>query len=151
VFDDHPRRRALIFAVHMWHPRGSEPGTIWEVLNRHKNIQYASRAVSHIARQKQIHRLRHVIAELVQRLPKAEREAAPVRELASYGCLTHMHVVRLLAPPLDTPDRTPRPRLGCSTSRPSGYPKPSTASVSPTRCIRRVAPAMARVRRPARR
>ena len=29
-----------------------------------KDLQYASRAVSHIARQRQIHRLRHIIAEL---------------------------------------------------------------------------------------
>jgi NTE family protein len=106
VFDDDPRRNSVIFAVHMWHPRGGEPGTIWEVLNRHKNIQYASRAVSHIARQKQIHRLRHVIAELVQRLPEAERETAAARKLASYGCVTLMHVVRLLAPPLDGEDHT---------------------------------------------
>ena len=47
---------------------------MWQVTNRQKDIQYSSRAVSHIARQKQIHRLRHVIAELVGRLPEAERQ-----------------------------------------------------------------------------
>src|SRR5919202_3297449 len=96
VFDDNPRRNSLVFAVHIWNPRGVEPDTIWQVFNRHKDLQYSSRAVSHIARQRQIHRLRHVIAELVRRLPEHERGSPEVKELASFGCLTRMHVVRLL-------------------------------------------------------
>ena len=69
-------------------------------MNRQKDIQYSSRAASHIARQKQIHRLRHVIAELAERLPSRPPDDPEIRELAAYGCLTRMHVVRLLAPPL---------------------------------------------------
>ena len=42
---------------------------IWQVLGRQKDIQYASRGKSHVARQEQIHRLRHVIRELGMRLP----------------------------------------------------------------------------------
>src|SRR5579871_477521 len=38
IFDDHPRRTSLVFAVHMWNPVGPEPRTIWEVLNRQKDI-----------------------------------------------------------------------------------------------------------------
>jgi NTE family protein len=106
VFDDNPRQSSLVFAVHIWNPHGSEPTTMWEVTNRQKDIQYSSRAVSHIARQKQIHRLRHVIAELAGRLPEAERRKADVQELAGFGCLTRMHVVRLLAPPVDGEDHT---------------------------------------------
>jgi NTE family protein len=106
VFDDNPRRNALVFAVHIWNPRGVEPDTIWHVFNRHKDLQYASRAVSHIARQRQIHRLRHIIAELSKFVPEAERASETVRELAAYGCLTRMHVVRLLAPPLEGEDHS---------------------------------------------
>ena len=43
VFDDNPRRDSLIFAVHIWNPDGAEPDTMWEVLNRQKDIQYSSR------------------------------------------------------------------------------------------------------------
>ena len=64
VFDDNPRRNSLIFAVHMWNPMGPEPETIWEVLHRQKDIQYSSRVASHIARQRQVHKLRHVVSEL---------------------------------------------------------------------------------------
>jgi NTE family protein len=104
VFDDNPRHSSLIFAVHMWNPIGPEPETIWHILNRQKDIQYSSRVATHIARQLQIHRLRHVVRQLIERLPEAERNSDAVRELASYGCLNRMHVVRLLAPNLDNED-----------------------------------------------
>jgi NTE family protein len=39
VFDDYPRRNSLVFVVHLWNPHGSEPETIWQVLNRQKDIQ----------------------------------------------------------------------------------------------------------------
>jgi len=104
VFDDDPRHNSLVFAVHIWNPSGSEPETIWQVMNRQKDVQYSSRAVSHVARQKQLHRLRHVVSELVRRMPESERQSNVVRDLAEYGCLTRMHVVRLLAPTIDGED-----------------------------------------------
>jgi NTE family protein len=106
IFDDYPRRNSLAFAVHIWKPDGPEPETIWQVMNRQKDIQYSSRAVTHIARQKQLHRLRHVVSELVKRMPEQLRQTADVQELAEYGCLTRMHVVRLLAPTIDGEDHT---------------------------------------------
>jgi NTE family protein len=59
-----------------------------------------------IARQQQAHRLRRVINQLAARLPEAERKSEAVRELASYGCPTRMHLVRLLAPQLDRENHT---------------------------------------------
>jgi NTE family protein len=106
IFDDFPRRNSLIFAVHMWNPMGPEPETIWEVLHRHKDIQYSSRVASHINRQRQVHKLRHVISELVKFILEAHRDHPVVRDLAEYGCLTQMHVVRLLAPRLDNENHT---------------------------------------------
>ena len=106
VFDDNPRKDSLIFAVHLWNPSGTEPGTMADVLNRHKDVQYSSRMASQIVRHQQSHRLRHVINELAARLPDAERDRPEVRELMSYGCQTRMHVVQLLAPQLDCEDHT---------------------------------------------
>jgi NTE family protein len=106
VLDDKPRRDALIFAVQLWNPQGAAPKSIWQVMGRQKDIQYASRADSHIARQQQIHRLRHVIGELVQHIPPSQRDTAAVRELAGWGCQTTMHIVRLLAPRLAAEDHT---------------------------------------------
>jgi NTE family protein len=104
VFDDYPRRSALVFAVHIWNPAGPDPETIEDVMHRQKDVMYSSRAHSHIVRQEQIHRMRHVIAELAARLPPSERAKPEVEEMAGYGCLTQMHVVRLLAPALDGED-----------------------------------------------
>ena len=106
VFDDNPRRNSLVFAVHIWNPHGPEPETIWEVMNRQKDVQYSSRAASHIKRQRQLHRMRHIIAELAKLIPEDARRNNRVGDLASYGCLTRMHVVRLLAPALDYEDHS---------------------------------------------
>src|SRR5262245_13249220 len=106
VLDDKPRRNSLIFAVSMWQPTGPEPESIWQVMGRQKDIQYASRADSHIERQKQIHHLRHVIRQLAQKVPTSQRDSPELRELASWGCHTTMHVMRLQAPLLDGEDHT---------------------------------------------
>jgi NTE family protein len=106
VLDDSPRRDSLIFAVNVWHQTGEEPESIWQVMSRQKDIQYASRADSHIARQKQIHRLRHVIRQLARQLPAAKQADTHVKELASWGCASTMHVAHLLAPRLDGEDHT---------------------------------------------
>jgi NTE family protein len=106
VLDDKPRRDSLIFAVNVWHQKAPEPGSIWEVMSRQKDIQFASRADSHIARQKQIHHLRHVIRELSKELPAAKQADATVKELTSWGCGTQMHVAHLLAPRVESEDHT---------------------------------------------
>ncbi len=135
VFEDVPRRNSLIFVVHIWNPAGPEPGTIWHVLNRQKDIQYSSRTITHIARQKQLHRLRHVVSELVKRMPPDLRETAEVKDLAEYGCLTRMHVVRLMAPPLEDEDHTKDIDFS-----PSGIRKRWEAGYADTRGVLAMAP-----------
>ncbi len=106
VLDDRPRRDSLIFAVNVWHQTAPEPESIWQVMGRTKDIQFASRADSHIARQKQIHRLRHVIRQLTQQIPAGKQADPVVKELSSWGCGTTMHVAHLLAPRLEGEDHT---------------------------------------------
>jgi NTE family protein len=106
IFEDNPRRSSLVFAVHVWNPDGPEPSTIGEVLHRQKDIQYSSRIAGQVAKLKQAHKLRHVITELARKLPPEVRDSQAVRELASYGCVSRMHVVQLLAPRLDNENHT---------------------------------------------
>lgn len=106
VLEDNPRRDALVFPVNVWHQAGPEPKSIWQVMGRAKDIQYASRADSHITRQKQIHHLRHVIRELARQLPAARQADAEVKELAAWGCSTTLHVAHLIAPRLPFEDHT---------------------------------------------
>ena len=101
IFDDDPRRNGLIFAVHLWNPTGPEPETIWQILNRHKDIQYSSRIANYIVRQRQTHKLRHVISEFLKFVPEEAKQRPEVKTLAAYSCRTRMHVVRLLAPRLE--------------------------------------------------
>ena len=124
VLDDKPRRSSVIFSVQMWNPVGSEPDNIWRVSERQKDIQYASRTDSHILRQQQIHRLRHVIREMAKHLPASERAKPEVQELAAWGCHTNMHLIKLAAPRLAGDDYlkdidfTP---MGIAARRQSGY------------------------------
>jgi NTE family protein len=106
VFDN-PRKDSQIFSVHLWNPTGAEPTTMAEVFNRHKDVQYSSRIATQIARQQQIHRLRHVINELAARLPEPERNSQAVHQLASYGCQT-----KIRRPPARAAARSRDPHQG---------------------------------------
>ena len=106
IFEDNARHTSLIFSVHVWNQQGPEPETIWEVIHRQKDIQYSSRIAGQIAHLKQAHRLRLVITELARLLPEDVRASEAAKELENYGCVTRMHVVRLLAPRLDNENLT---------------------------------------------
>jgi NTE family protein len=82
---NNPRRSSLIFALHMWVPNGPEPDSLWNVLARQKDFQYANRSASHIARQKQLHKLRHVITELAAKLPSDVADTDGKRDTPTRG------------------------------------------------------------------
>jgi NTE family protein len=105
VLDDEPRRSSVIFSVQVWNPDGSEPQSMLDVLDKYKEIQYASRA-SNIEQQRKLHRLRHVIRQLTLHLPEEAAMSPELRELASWGCGTNMHVVSLKAPRIGNEDHT---------------------------------------------
>jgi len=106
VMDDKPRRDSVIFAAQLWQQEDAEPQTIRHVMARLKDIQYSSRAASHIVRQQQIHHLRHVVRELGRLMPASARTTPEVKELLGWGCGTAMHVLPLQAPLLDGDDHT---------------------------------------------
>lgn len=106
VMDDNPRRDSVIFAAQLWQQEDAWPDTIAQVVSRLKDIQYASRAQSHTARQKQISHLRHVVRELGYLLPQGVRAKPQVKELLGWGCSTVMHVLPLAAPALEGEDHT---------------------------------------------
>ena len=99
VFDDNPRRDSVVFSVQIFPIAGPEPESVMQVLSRQVDIQYASRADSHIPRQEHIHQLRHMVRELVRMMPPELRQKPEVREMAAYGCGTFMHIVRINANP----------------------------------------------------
>jgi len=106
VMDDHPRRDSLIFAARLWQEEDEIPQSLGNVISRLKDIQYSSRAESHLARQQQIHQLRHVVRELGSLLPESVRAKPQVGELLGLGCCTVMHVLTLRAPALEGEDQS---------------------------------------------
>ena len=104
VLDDRPRRSSVIFAVQLWPANGREPESIVEAMVRQRDIQYSSRSQSHLERQRQIHRLRHVIRELEQYIAEPMRETRAVRDLLAWGCGTTMQVIELDAPSFGADD-----------------------------------------------
>lgn len=101
VFDDDPRLSSVVFAVQIWYRRSPEPESIAQVFMRQKDILFGSRSRSHIARQAQIHRMRHVIRELVNMLPEEWKNTPEAKELAGWGCATKMHLLEINAEPID--------------------------------------------------
>ncbi len=106
VMDDAQRRDSLIFAAQLWQHDEEHLDTIQQVMARLKDVQYASRAENHIARQQQIHQLRHVVRELGRRLPGELKATPEVANLLGYGCGTVMHIVPLRAPRIEGEDHS---------------------------------------------
>jgi NTE family protein len=106
VFDDTPRKSSVVFAVQIWHTHGPEPESVAEVFMRQKDILFGSRTKSHLARQAQIHRMRHVVRELFNMLPEDRKNTAEAKELAAWGCGTQMHLVEINAEPIDGESNT---------------------------------------------
>jgi NTE family protein len=100
VFTDYPRRSSVVFSAQLWRSAGPEPTSIRQVLDRYKDIQYASRHKSHVSMQEQLHNLRHVIRELAKRLPKSVQASPECQDLAGWGCGTTMHIIQMTAPRL---------------------------------------------------
>ena len=100
IFDDLPRCDSLIFTANVWQPRATEPQSIWEVMKRHKDIQFSSRAGPFIVRLQKIHRLRRALRKLMEHWPQGElKQRIPEwRELEAEACDSTMHVVRLFPP-----------------------------------------------------
>ncbi len=106
VLDAEPRRDALIFAVNLWHLSGSLPSSLWQVGDRLKDIQFASRAEHHIEDERKMHRLRYVISSLADYLPPEKRDEKTVQKLLSWGCKTRIDLVRLYAPRVQGEDQS---------------------------------------------
>lgn len=106
VMDDNPRRDSIIFAAQLWQQENALPNTMAQVNARVKDIQFSSRADSHITRQQQIHHLRHVVRELGRMLPPAKQAMSEVKDLLGWGCGTVMHIVPMQAPSLPGEDHT---------------------------------------------
>lgn len=96
VLDDEPRVNTLVFMADLFDPVGPAPRTMDDVMERRKDITYASRSHCHIEAYHTMHDLRRAVSALWSRLP-AEAQADPeMNRLRMLGCTTTMNVVHLI-------------------------------------------------------
>ena len=96
IVEDLPRRDTLALQVDLWNARGMVPGTIMEVLERQKDIQYSSRTRrgTDVATERQ--RLRLAISQLIELIPANKLSDELKSGLESWTCDKVLNVVHLI-------------------------------------------------------
>ncbi|MCB1955810.1 MAG: patatin-like phospholipase family protein [Rhodocyclaceae bacterium] len=104
VLSERPRRDSLCFLATLWPVTGEAPDNLRDVLERTKDIQFASRSETLLAKEAELQALRSAIATLASRLPDGAQDD-DARQAAALGCDSVYHVVRLEAPHLPGEDQ----------------------------------------------
>jgi len=96
IIDQLPRRSSLCFMVDLFDSMGPRPQVMEDVEARRKDIMYASRSDRSIEAHRAMHNLRRAIMALWDRLPPEAQKDPHLNELGDLGCVTTMHIVRLV-------------------------------------------------------
>jgi NTE family protein len=96
VLEYGPRQDTLAFQIDLWSARGDIPGNIAEVITRHKEIQYSSRARANSDRFKGSQRLRHTLASLLQKIPEELRNCPEAQFLSRNADRKVYNIVQLI-------------------------------------------------------
>ena len=97
VLDDSPRIDAMIMQVDLFSARGELPHNLDEVLERAKDIQYASKTRFNTNRVKELERLRVALGRLLDKIPPALRDDPDYRLLEAVGkAKRHLSIVHLI-------------------------------------------------------
>jgi len=96
VLDDEPRVNTLCFMVDLWDAVGPLPANMDDVLEREKDIRYASRSERNIAAYRRSHNLRRAVMAMWDRLPAEARADPALEQLSWLGCTTTMQIVHLI-------------------------------------------------------
>jgi NTE family protein len=97
AFDDPSDCDSVIFAPNLWPRAGAEPQSLSQAWNRQKCITFTSRVDDQVARQKELRRLRQIIAYLIGMLPDDKREAFQNMNLGEHSEKSVTHLVQLNA------------------------------------------------------
>jgi NTE family protein len=96
VMDEDYRINALIFQVDLFPAAGEAPGTMAEVAERAKDIQFSSRTRFNATRVKEMEALRGALSRLLDKLPAALRKDDDVKRLAAVGTRGAVALVHLI-------------------------------------------------------
>lgn len=96
VIDSRPQLDTLAFQIDLWSARGDHPRTIAEVSTRQKDIQYSSRTRAATDFIRYVQRLRHAMADLIEKLPDdltTTPEAQLLKSVASRKVYNIVHLI----------------------------------------------------------
>ena len=96
VVKSEPRRDTLAFQVDLWSARGELPGNIFDVMTREKEIRYSSRTRASTDQFKNVQRLRHALAGLLEKLPEDLKNSPEARLLIPASQRRVYNIVHLI-------------------------------------------------------
>ena len=97
IMNESNNQDSLIFQVDLWSAHGKLPTNIFEVTERQKDIQYSSRtrAITDLVRN--MHRMRQLLLDTIDRVPAAVRKADPYFDkMAEQAMGSNYNVVQLI-------------------------------------------------------
>ena len=97
IMNESNNQDSLIFQVDLWSAHGKLPSNIFEVTERQKDIQYSSRtrAITDLVRN--MHRMRQLLLDTIDRVPEAVRKADPYFDrMAEQAMGSNYNVVQLI-------------------------------------------------------
>jgi NTE family protein len=96
VVDIEPRRDTLAFQVDLWNAHGDFPRNMLDVMTREKEIRYSSRTRAGTDQFKYVQRLRHVLADLMEKLPEDLKNSPEARLLGKEAQQKVYNIVQLI-------------------------------------------------------
>jgi NTE family protein len=96
VVETEPRRDTLAFQVDLWSARGDFPRNIFDVMTREKEIRYSSRTRAGTDQFKTVQKLRHELADLLEKLPEDLKKSPGARLLGSVAEHKVYNIVHLI-------------------------------------------------------
>jgi NTE family protein len=93
---EHRPPDSLVFQVDLWSAQGDFPRNLAEVATRQKEIQYSSRTRAFTDYFKQVAKLRHMLAALLEELPEEMRQREEVQYLNSAADRHAANIVQLI-------------------------------------------------------
>ncbi len=77
IMTETERLNTLVFQVDLWSAHGKLPTNIFEIAERQKDIQYSSRTRAITDAVRNMHRMRELLLETINRVPESVRKADP--------------------------------------------------------------------------
>ena len=96
LLESQPRRDTLVFQVDLWSARGILPRTLFDVMERQKDIQYSSRTRTGTDAVAARQRLRNALALLLEEIPPRHLPPKLVAELQPWLCDRVFNIIHLI-------------------------------------------------------